>query len=168
MELRCNRTPSCLLADLADKTSPVNYYTLLGIDQNATQVDIKAAYHKVLLSHHPDKRKKDASNVTTPETFDFALLKEAYRTLIASDLRELYDAGLSVVNAQQASGPRPAQIISLDDFEYDEAHNTWSHICRCGGNYRVDEQFMEEDHHLINCDSCSEVIWVGYEVVEDS
>ena len=26
---------------------------------------------------------------------------------------------------------------------------------------------MEDDRHLVGCNSCSEVVWVGYQVVED-
>lgn len=155
--------------ELATSNAFVNYYDVLGVDQDASHADIKAAYHRLLLAHHPDKRKADTSPDASlsSNTFDFALWKEAYTTLTTPDLREEYDPKLNAILVQKSSAPRPAQVISLDDFDSDEEQGTWWHICRCGGHYRIKEQFLEDGHHLVNCDSCSEVIWVGYEAVEE-
>jgi diphthamide biosynthesis protein 4 len=64
------------------------------------------------------------------------------------------------------TGPRPAQVISLEDFEEVE-EGEWKHPCRCGGTYNVAEEDMDAGRHLVGCESCSEVVWVGYELVND-
>ena len=65
-------------------------------------------------------------------------------------------------SSSSRSRSRPAHIISLEDFE--ELGRVWAHNCRCGGQYTINEADMENDVHLVPCSSCSEVIWVGYEV----
>lgn len=65
------------------------------------------------------------------------------------------------------SGPRPAQVISLEEFSEESIQSRWTHACRCGGAYAITEKDMENDRHLIACERCSEVVYVGYEVVEE-
>ena len=121
---------------------------------------MKSAYHRALLHSHPDKKKASS------ESIDIALIKEAYSTLSNPQLRAKYDAQ----HSYSAASPRPAQIVSLDLFEEMEAEadgeDSWRYTCRCGGSYHISNTLMEKGEHLIACNSCSEVIWVGYEVVE--
>jgi diphthamide biosynthesis protein 4 len=66
-------------------------------------------------------------------------------------------------------GPRPAQIVSLEEFKEEEATTgivSWYYECRCGGGYRISEQNLERGQHLLGCGNCSEVVWVGYELAE--
>ena len=122
---------------------------------------MKSAYHRALLRHHPDKQ---STHQTQPRAThkDIGLLKRAYETLVAPDLRARYDAR----RVHKGSSPRPAQVISLEDFtELDE--EGWTHGCRCSGTYTITEQDMERGQHLVGCSSCSEVIWVGYELADE-
>ncbi|KAG1868296.1 hypothetical protein DFJ58DRAFT_714240 [Suillus subalutaceus] len=114
---------------------------------------IKSAYHKALLASHPDKR--SFSSAIPPVDVDIALLKEAYTTLSNVSSRVAYDNIL-----------RNARVISLEDFEEAE-EGVWTHACRCGGTYRIIEEDMDAGRHLVGCESCSEVVWVGYELVTD-
>lgn len=120
---------------------------------------IKSAYHRALLHSHPDKKKSS-------EPIDIALIKQAYSTLSDPQLRAEYDAQQSYSPAT----PRPAQVVSLEDFEELESetdtNDSWRYTCRCGGSYHITATLMEKGEHLIACNSCSEVIWVGYELVE--
>lgn len=68
-----------------------------------------------------------------------------------------------------STGPRPAQVISLEEFKevpdnVSEDEGVWQYQCRCGGMYRITSSDMDKGHHLVGCDSCSEVVWVGYEL----
>jgi DnaJ family protein A protein 2 len=58
------------------------YYDLLGVDKNATYDQIKKAYRKLAIKHHPDKG-------GDPEKFKE--ITNAYETLSDKDKRELYD-----------------------------------------------------------------------------
>ncbi|THH08808.1 hypothetical protein EW145_g2458 [Phellinidium pouzarii] len=157
-------------------------YNVLHIPASATRADIKSAYHRALLLSHPDKRKRVdrcTENTGCADGFDIARIQDAYRTLIDRDARAAYDASLASstrsslsISSNSLTGPRPAQVVSLEEFVYNDTDNvtntTWSYACRCGGLYVIGEIDMENDRHVIACEQCSETIYVGYEAVEDA
>ncbi|KAF9444349.1 DnaJ-domain-containing protein [Macrolepiota fuliginosa MF-IS2] len=147
-----------------------NYYEILSVPPSASPTEIKLAYHHLLLKHHPDKNihSRNAPNI---DVVDIALMQEAYTTLAAPSARAEYDASLKKYKeGTKTLGPRPAQIVSLEEFtqlDLEGMDDTWEYPCRCGGSYRISESDMEKGQHLVGCRSCSEVIWAGYEVQED-
>ena len=145
---------------LEDSCTP-DYYAILSLSPDATAADIKAAYHRLLLASHPDK------HVSSPsfDAIDIGLLKEAFNTLHDPELRKMYDALRN--NDGKKLGPRPAQVISLEEFD-EESDSTWTYPCRCGGTYVVTEEMLDSGEHLVGCASCSEVVWVGYELAEEA
>lgn len=60
-----------------------DYYKILGVDKNATQTEIKKAYHKLAHKHHPDKGGGDAEK--------FKEISEAYSVLSDTKKRAAYD-----------------------------------------------------------------------------
>ncbi|KAG0703677.1 hypothetical protein DFH29DRAFT_803204 [Suillus ampliporus] len=157
----CRKPPPSNKLDIPPN---VDFYHLLGITYDAPLSTIKIAYHKALLASHPDKR--PSSSAAPPVDVDIALLKEAYTTLSNVSSRIAYDNILRKVRVKTSTGPRPAQVISLEDFEEAE-EDVWTHACRCGGSYKIAEEDMDAGRHLIGCESCSEVVWVGYELAND-
>lgn len=147
------------LDDLTD------YYSLLCITRSASPNTIKVAYHRALLHLHPDKLRQHADDPV--QSTDVGLLHDAFVTLSSPALRTAYDARVGL----SRTGPRPAQVVSLDRFDYsegsDSAISTWTLACRCGGKYEVTEDDLERGLHLVGCGDCSEVIWVGYEMVQE-
>jgi diphthamide biosynthesis protein 4 len=143
--------------------SKQNYYDLLQVPRTAPLADIKASYHRLLLFHHPDKSYSSKGNSTQMD-IDIGSLKEAFVILSSPESRMRYDSELCSRPDPplSRSKSRPAHIISLGDFE--DLGKVWAHDCRCGGQYTIEEADMENDVHLVSCSSCSEVIWVGYEV----
>jgi diphthamide biosynthesis protein 4 len=79
------------------------------------------------------------------------------------ELRAKYDAR----RTEQSSLPRPAQVVSLEDFTESDNNIAWTYPCRCSGIYVITEEEMEKAQHLVGCSSCSEVVWVGYELAAD-
>ncbi|KAG9019117.1 hypothetical protein FRB90_006185 [Tulasnella sp. 427] len=147
---------------------PIDYYLVLGIDRTSTNQEIKQAYHRKLLSLHPDKAPAGYTTAHAPAAeFDAALLKEAYRVLSSHNLRKQHDEFLlSKQSGRTPSKQRPAQVVSLEDFD-EVREGEWTYNCRCGGVYKITEAQMVQDLHLIGCEGCSETVWVGYEAVED-
>lgn len=59
-----------------------DYYTILGVDKNASDDDIKKAFRKLAHQHHPDKGGDDVK---------FKEVNEAYQVLGNKEKREQYD-----------------------------------------------------------------------------
>ncbi|KAI3324872.1 DnaJ domain protein [Xylariaceae sp. AK1471] len=62
------------------------YYDALGVQPTATELEIKKAYRKLAIIHHPDKNPNDP---TAHEKFQ--AIGEAYQVLSDKDLRAAYD-----------------------------------------------------------------------------
>ncbi|KAK0611067.1 X-domain of DnaJ-containing-domain-containing protein [Immersiella caudata] len=62
------------------------YYDTLGVKPTATELEIKKAYRKLAIVHHPDKNPNDPTAHTK-----FQEIGEAYQVLSDADLRKAYD-----------------------------------------------------------------------------
>lgn len=62
-----------------------NYYNQLNINRASSPLEIKKAYKKMSLELHPDKNKSPTA------ADEFAKVKDAYDTLMDSELREVYN-----------------------------------------------------------------------------
>jgi len=63
-----------------------DYYEVLGVSRSATDEELKKAYRKLAMKHHPD-RNPDSKSAEA----DFKEVKEAYETLSDSNKRAAYD-----------------------------------------------------------------------------
>src|SRR5204862_4029451 len=87
-----------------------DYYTVLGLNRDASEEDIKKAYRKLAMKFHPDRNPDDK---TTEEKFKEA--KEAYEILTDARKRAAYDqfghagvdpsAGFGAAGARGFGGP---------------------------------------------------------------
>jgi len=65
-----------------------DYYDILGLPKNATEEDIKKAYRKLAMKHHPDRNQGDSAKVSEEK---FKEAKEAYEILSEPQKRAAYD-----------------------------------------------------------------------------
>ena len=63
-----------------------DYYEVLGVDKNASEAEIKKAFKRLAMKHHPDR---NPDNKESEEHFKEA--KEAYEVLSDSQKRSAYD-----------------------------------------------------------------------------
>ncbi len=82
-------------------TKKRDYYEVLGLNKDAPEAEIKKAYRKLAMKHHPDRN---------PDSKDgeekFKEAKEAYEILTDPEKRRAYDAyGHAGVNPQMGAGP---------------------------------------------------------------
>jgi curved DNA-binding protein CbpA len=75
-----------------------DYYQLLGVPANASEVEIRAAYRKKAKLYHPDVNKAPDAHAV------FVLLTSAYETLINPHKRERYNARSSKSNSGSGNG----------------------------------------------------------------
>ena len=101
-----------------------NYYRILGVSPKATQAQIKNAFYKLSLKHHPDKHRG------SEESHDkFQEISEAYNVLGNHEERKIYDRELIVdgqLRSEHAFHPprspsKPRQSIYNFD-EWTKAH----------------------------------------------
>jgi molecular chaperone DnaJ len=77
-----------------------DYYEVLGVGRDAAEADIKKAYRRLAMKHHPDR------NPDNPESeASFKEAKEAYEILCDADKRAAYDRfGHAGVGGAQGTG----------------------------------------------------------------
>ncbi len=86
-----------------------DYYKILGVERKANADDIRKAYRKLAMQHHPDKNPGDKKAEDK-----FKEINEAYQVLSDAQKRARYDQLGSAYTDFRSSGGRP------DDFRWDE------------------------------------------------
>jgi len=77
-----------------------DYYEVLGVAKGASETEIKKAYRKLALKHHPDKNQGNKVSETK-----FKEASEAYEVLSDSKKKQAYDQFGHAANAGGAGGP---------------------------------------------------------------
>ncbi len=89
-----------------------DYYEILGISKNATDAEIKTAYRKLAVQHHPDK---NPGNTEAEEKFKEAA--EAYSVLSDANKRASYDRfGHAGANGQGFGGFDASGFSNIEDI----------------------------------------------------
>jgi curved DNA-binding protein CbpA len=79
-----------------------NHYEVLGVTTTSTTSDVRTAYRKLALLHHPDRSRDPNSKAV------FLAASEAFEVLSDPDRRRQYDARLVVESQLRARKPQPA------------------------------------------------------------
>ena len=90
-----------------------DYYEVLGVSRTATDVEIKSAYRKLAMKHHPDRNPGDQA---AEEKFKEAA--EAYAILADGEKRSAYDrfGHAAVSGAGAGAGFDPSMFQEFGDF----------------------------------------------------
>jgi curved DNA-binding protein CbpA len=126
-------------------------YSLLQIPPTASISEIKKAYHKLALLHHPDKT-FDAT-LKSEETFNS--INEAYKTLSDPESRLIYDI------SRKSTQNLCIDTVLMDELTVNE-DGTYAYDCRCGDSYRILKECVTLDN-VLSCASCSLSICVEIE-----
>lgn len=95
-----------------------DYYKILGIDKHATDNDIKKAYRKRALVHHPDRHANASDEEKREQERQFKEVGEAYTILSDSQKKSRYDNGQDL--DEDHSGFDPNQMYR-QFFQYGAA-----------------------------------------------
>lgn len=97
------------------KSKRKDYYKLLGVEKTATDDEIKRAYKKLALVHHPDRHGSDPEEEREEHEKKFKDIGEAYAVLSDETKRHRYDTGQDL----EDDGPSgfhdvdPSQIFQM-------------------------------------------------------
>ncbi|HEY0866573.1 MAG TPA: DnaJ domain-containing protein [Fimbriimonas sp.] len=80
---------------------PPTHYETLGVKPNATSQEIRSAYRKLVLKHHPDRSSDPASKAI------FLRATEAYGVLNDDERRKLYDQELQIAAQRRKAAQAP-------------------------------------------------------------
>ncbi|GMH10318.1 hypothetical protein Nepgr_012159 [Nepenthes gracilis] len=118
-DLRQVRTRLSYVEEQAKKEIPLDYYLILGVEPSATAPDLKKAYRKAALKHHPDKA---GQSLARNENGDdglwkeiaigfhkdadklFKMIGEAYSVLSDSSKRLRYEEEVRTATQKKTSG----------------------------------------------------------------
>jgi len=80
------------------KSKQKDYYKILGVDKNANEEEIKKAYKKRALEHHPDRHVGGSESEKADHEMKFKEIGEAYGVLSDSRKKATYDASGQDIN----------------------------------------------------------------------
>lgn len=84
------------------KSKRKDYYKILGLEKDASDQEIKKAYRKLAIVHHPDKNPGDEAAAER-----FKDVGEAYECLSDSQKRDRYDSGADLEEMLGGAGGHP-------------------------------------------------------------
>ncbi|KAG0087040.1 Diphthamide biosynthesis protein 4 [Podila epicladia] len=143
-----------------------DYYSILGVAEDASPAEIKLQYQKLLLIHHPDKQQqKQPGQSPAHELIPLQEIMEAWECLRVPSQREFYDSSLKAMKLR-ANG-QVNDDIDLDDMDYDGESSVYTSPCRCSGEYIISEDELELGVDTVVCSTCSLIVRIHYEVADD-
>ncbi|KAF8006969.1 hypothetical protein BT93_K1079 [Corymbia citriodora subsp. variegata] len=155
-ELRKAKKRWSLIEEEMKKGTPLDVYLILGVKQSETAADIKKAYHKAALRHHPDKAgqffarsesgnegllwKEIATEVHGSADRLFKIIGEAYAVLSDPSKRAEYDLEEDIRKAHKESSGysnyRSPSHFQTSPFERGSSRRNWQENWRTHGYSR--------------------------------
>lgn len=133
-------------------TGQRTYYDVLGLirSPDLSANELKQAYHRTLLLHHPDKSRERPQAAQSPSIDE---ITQAYTYLSNPATRESYDRELSKSRLLGDNGAVRASHAGIESFDLDDLKHSvskdgtdmWSRECRCGNEigYRLTDGDLE-------------------------
>ncbi|XP_015284009.1 PREDICTED: dnaJ homolog subfamily C member 24 [Gekko japonicus] len=133
-----------------------DWYSILNAEPSDSLTELKRKYQKLVLLYHPDKQSADVpAGEVEARMQRFIEIDRAWKILGNEETKKEYDLQRRELELTQVL-PVDAQVF-LQDMAWNCNDQSYSLICRCGGNYSISKS-EAEDVSLVCCDTCSLVI----------
>uniref|UniRef100_A0A8C4R5X6 DnaJ (Hsp40) homolog, subfamily C, member 7 n=1 Tax=Eptatretus burgeri TaxID=7764 RepID=A0A8C4R5X6_EPTBU len=111
------------------KSKRKDYYKILGVGRTASEEDIKKAYRKRALMHHPDRHSSASPEFQKAEEKKFKEVGEAFSVLADPKKRERFDNGQDLDDE-----------VGLKDFDANTIFRTFFGPSASGGNFSFESK----------------------------
>ena len=128
--------------------SGFNAYEVLGVEISCSVEDLKNAYKRQLLLHHPDK--KSTTSVYRDDNDMFLKVQKAWKLVGSVEEREKYDRTLNVGQSHSI-----ADCVGVDEFAVSDDGQVLKKACRCGDYYEITREDLLAGYNTVQCNSCS-------------
>ncbi|EKF31170.1 chaperone DNAJ protein, putative [Trypanosoma cruzi marinkellei] len=170
-----------LFGPLKKMDNAISPYDVLGVSTSSSVAEIRAAFKRLALCTHPDKRKNGSTNEeelgATLAMYPFHVVKEASELLLDPLRRAQYDHGreqayVRSVGAVSDTHDLSEFFLAEEKVVYDTTMQIGGFLrmrvykleCRCGGVFELFITEREAETQGVNkrceCDCCSLVILV--------
>jgi DnaJ-class molecular chaperone len=111
-----------------------DYYKILGVTKDSNQTQIRKAFRKLALQHHPDKNKNSEES-----KHKFMEIVKAYEILSDEKSRERYDSNtISDKNIQGFNWTPPADFANF--YSYENLKKEYNENQISGGMWEISEK----------------------------
>eukprot|EP01039_Chlorochromonas_danica_P006119 gene6119-6737_t len=136
-----------------------SHYEVLGLPLNASDSEVKQAFHRLARRHHPDKQLSalPSSSSSAIDNSYFMAIQEAWKVLGDREKRLLYDKEIrDSIQAYQTAW-NAAEEVRQEDFHFtaEEGTEGWILYCRCGDYFQFTAEDLDSPRLLIPCNGCS-------------
>ncbi|KAA0724505.1 Zinc finger-containing protein 3 [Triplophysa tibetana] len=140
---------------MADSNGPQkDWYSILSANPSDDIQEIKQKYQKLILVFHPDKQRPGLSGGEAEHLLQkFIDVDQAWKILSDERSRKEYDLQLRACELKQ-SWPVDAHV-TLDEMNWNADTECYTYSCRCGGEFILDQEDIQEAETVVCCDSCS-------------
>lgn len=111
-----------------------DYYKILGVPKDSNQIQIRKAFRKLALQHHPDKNKNSEESKQK-----FMEIVKAYEILPDEKARERYDSNIiNDKNIQRFNWTPPADFANF--YSYENLKREYNENQISGGMWEISEK----------------------------
>ncbi|HEY6657736.1 MAG TPA: J domain-containing protein [Nitrososphaeraceae archaeon] len=111
-----------------------DYYKILGVTKDSTQIQIRKAFRKLALQYHPDKNKNSEESKQK-----FMEIVKAYEILSDEKARERYDSNtVNNKNIQKFNWTPPADFANF--YSYENLKREYNENQITGGMWEISEK----------------------------